>query len=942
MEHFGAEYDLSFEDYLSPFAPPTSRDTGPIPALSWEDDPFVSAEVTGLSPPTAVGEVASGRDPNAADSDHIPTASSTYAGAAAEQDELASEEGGVKVVNQLEQLAEEGPALLTAGLMESERWSDTAEQVAFREAVLAAHIARTKQRKGPAHPDLQPSDLAVVPGTKIKMATAAAAKAGELLQAANRAITDARSASGTDIGATVKVTAQSGYRGSEHQARLWRAYFTRYYNQTDRARQRLTGGPHSSAAVKYMLDVYRIPRRIAAPGYSNHQAGIAIDFRQVLKGTDRIRNSTARAAIERWRTTWFYRWLQQHAARFGFQPYTAEPWHWEYRPAGAQREQEAFAFEMEEPESESSDEDERWGPEEAEEPELQGWAETRQWEAGQSEDPDLDGWNEAGRWGTEKVQQPEFEPLGEEGRWGAEESEEPATNGRTEAQRWNGEDLEETEAFHGQVAGEAEEEGVDLVGQLFAKGLADNLEPAEGDAQKDPCDEKATPTKEHFEGEVEFDEFSGPEHKAIGDEGSGAALSSIAYGSPPQQLTFGEVVALAGDYFATYEEMANLTRDPLGRAEIAWARWDCLELKKQRVPEPPADEKQQTAVRERFLRLASRNLSHFSAGGTAWEAYTFWHLKAIEDAFEAGRRSDKALWQQALTKEAFGDHFLTDMFSAGHVRMPRAAIRDWYRQYMPNSLDHLVRYMARFMYDRLNEGQQLGNIATLAQWAFDSVTEKIEKSIRALGGEAINSFSLGDIIGLALHDYDNKGLQVVSDVDVYGSKVQGGHKWRAVGDAHLGTPDFGPKTKAMARMAVKASLRDLERVRDAGVKLGGQPASIVQKAAAIIRVLDGQSAARGFVPREDRDSTVNVPFVRADGGKSRLDWRWGQLGDVAYNAVDETVKNYVANKLSEMVNIVPEQVEGIHGVRNAFRSFIQHLRDEGITALVNAVGKPAG
>jgi hypothetical protein len=58
MGHFGAEYDLSFEDYLSPFAPPTSRDAGPIPALFWEDGPFVPAEVTGQPPATEASEVA--------------------------------------------------------------------------------------------------------------------------------------------------------------------------------------------------------------------------------------------------------------------------------------------------------------------------------------------------------------------------------------------------------------------------------------------------------------------------------------------------------------------------------------------------------------------------------------------------------------------------------------------------------------------------------------------------------------------------------------------------------------------------------------------------------------------------------------------------------------------------------------------------------------------
>ena len=56
MGHFSAEYDLSSGDYLSPFAPPASRDADPIPALSWEDGPFVPAEVTALQPATNVGE----------------------------------------------------------------------------------------------------------------------------------------------------------------------------------------------------------------------------------------------------------------------------------------------------------------------------------------------------------------------------------------------------------------------------------------------------------------------------------------------------------------------------------------------------------------------------------------------------------------------------------------------------------------------------------------------------------------------------------------------------------------------------------------------------------------------------------------------------------------------------------------------------------------------
>jgi hypothetical protein len=39
-------------------------------------------------------------------------------------------------------------------------------------------------------------------------------------------------------------------------------------------------GPHSAEAVRYMLEVFHLPRWVAAPGFSNHQAGIAIDLQQ--------------------------------------------------------------------------------------------------------------------------------------------------------------------------------------------------------------------------------------------------------------------------------------------------------------------------------------------------------------------------------------------------------------------------------------------------------------------------------------------------------------------------------------------------------------------------------------------------------------------------------------------------------------------------------------
>ena len=467
--------------------------------------------------------------------------------------------------------------------------------------------------------------------------------------------------------------------------------------------------------------------------------------------------------------------------------------------------------------------------------------------------------------------------------------------------------------------------------------------------------------------DVEAGEFGGSEHKHIGDRASGGADTTIRYGSPPQWLSFGDVVALAGDYFPTYFDLNDLARTPQDRMELAWARWRCLGLKGQGVAEPPATREQQKRVTDRYFLLASRNLSHFSAGGSAIATYAQGHSDALVDALQAGQTGDKAVWRRALTKEAFADHFLTDSFSAGHVRTPRAAIKQWYGEHMPGSSDALLRYMARRIFDRLAERQQLPPVVWWYGWISRLWgNELLKADITKTGGEATNNFSVGDVVSLAIHNYDNKGLDVVSAVDVNGHKVAGGYRWQAVGDNHLGVkadagtrshadpcaPKFSPaseQTSRMATAAVIASLRDLERVRGIGVKLGNKPLSRAQQVQAI-KQGSGSSgfAALQFVPREDTASHMNVP-LSSHSGSTPLDWRWGRLGEVAYKAVDETVKCQIASELAALIPSVADPAVAnragmtfpIYGTRDAFRVFVDHLRAAGITAIENAVGKPA-
>ena len=92
----------------------------------------------------------------------------------------------------------------------------------------------------------------------------------------------------------------SGYRSSARQARLYQQALVRYHTP-EQAR-----------------------RWVAPPGGSAHQSGRAIDF--YLGG----RNASSNVAVLRRMPA--YLWLASHAQQFGFYPYQAEPWHWEYNP----------------------------------------------------------------------------------------------------------------------------------------------------------------------------------------------------------------------------------------------------------------------------------------------------------------------------------------------------------------------------------------------------------------------------------------------------------------------------------------------------------------------------------------------------------------------------------------------------------------------------------
>ena len=104
----------------------------------------------------------------------------------------------------------------------------------------------------------------------------------------------------------------------------------------------------------------------------------------------------------------------------------------------------------------------------------------------------------------------------------------------------------------------------------------------------------------------------------------------------------------------------------------------------------------------KFLKVLSTNINHF--GWYNIIEYINVHNQALDLALKAhvfkieNRLEDAEYYlNKSLFFNAYADHFLTDAFSAGHVRVPRKQIKDWAKKNLRGMLKSYV-------------GDSLGNI----------------------------------------------------------------------------------------------------------------------------------------------------------------------------------------------------------------------------------------
>lgn len=203
------------------------------------------------------------------------------------------------------------------------------EEMAFMRDVYSAHLARSGTR-GAFSPDIPGVKLGDVEDG-VKMLAAPARDARALLSAARIALKVAKSEkpeARPDALATSAIGALSGYRPATRQFTLWNKAFPSYFEETAAVRAALPGGPLGPQAVEETVEFVR--HHLAAPGYSLHNSGKALDFTTTIGGLMLIADRTQRAP---WRASWFYGWLENSAPSFGFHENAKidEPWHWEWR-----------------------------------------------------------------------------------------------------------------------------------------------------------------------------------------------------------------------------------------------------------------------------------------------------------------------------------------------------------------------------------------------------------------------------------------------------------------------------------------------------------------------------------------------------------------------------------------------------------------------------------
>jgi hypothetical protein len=380
------------------------------------------------------------------------------------------------------------------------------------------------------------------------------------------------------------------------------------------------------------------------------------------------------------------------------------------------------------------------------------------------------------------------------------------------------------------------------------------------------------------------------EHRAVGDGATSAATVDLGgEGADRLLLTFGDVVALSGDFFvadgfpvvagagdASHAEalasdgLFTLAAVPGGRGERPGTRDEVIcalhvmaadqgEIDPRFRPggafetfactDGSDDSEVERRVRDRFLALGASNDDHFvrpgprgpatahdrppSAFGSAQRGYRVLHQRALDEAWSLGREGGDL--SRAMAREAAAQHYLTDAFAAGHLRTPVAAMREYWQVRYPDFWNAL---RAKVGIDTVAALRALSPPFRLLppQVLLRRTAAAIEQ--RTQGYPRI---TLGDLLAKVFHDWDN----------THGLELDGGGRLYGDGCLQEGV------TARLALAAVRAGVDDVEVAFALGARGDGTGAARLYDAVrARTGAKDGVFRAEACMPRP---SPANPP-----------------------------------------------------------------------------------
>jgi len=195
------------------------------------------------------------------------------------------------------------------------------------------------------------------------------------------------------------------------------------------------------------------------------------------------------------------------------------------------------------------------------------------------------------------------------------------------------------------------------------------------------------------------EKFDSGEHTLIGQKGYESAcrkascLPLISRKDKKMDFTYGELVAFSGDFYETPSALDSDTGTGLsflGRNNLKKGKQiieeEIKQIDKQKHGVTAEDSKYLDstfqwilAFPSVYLSVSANNYAHF--GWYNIKEYVFHHQAALDAALKGFKSTDpdtkNEFFREALLKNSFADHFLTDGFASGHIRNPRTQSISW-------------------------------------------------------------------------------------------------------------------------------------------------------------------------------------------------------------------------------------------------------------------------